>query len=154
MRRGTLLIFLDVAGSASAQDAPAAPAPDGQQEPDARPTGWPSQMDWTVNLDAGLGSFAFFNSLYTNPRDEPSGDLSDTQAFFRLHEDSPEFLARGIARSAHLYLERLLPPMSKALADYTLRASRSWPPGHRGGVAFRKSVVGRAFHDRGPTTTT
>jgi arginine decarboxylase len=74
--------------------------------------------------------------------------LKHAQAFFRLHEDSPEFLARAICRSASLYLERLLPPMFKALVQYTMRASYSWhTPGHGGGVAFRKSPVGRVFYE-------
>lgn len=64
------------------------------------------------------------------------------------HEDSPDFLAGTICRSASLYLERLLPPIFKALVQYTLRASYSWhTPGHGGGAAFRKSPVGRVFYE-------
>jgi len=78
----------------------------------------------------------------------PVAVLRHTQAFFRLHEDSPDFLARTICRSATQYLERLLPPMFKALVRYTMRASYSWhTPGHGGGVAFRKSPVGRVFYE-------
>jgi arginine decarboxylase len=77
----------------------------------------------------------------------PAGVLRHANAFMRLYEDSPEFLARAIARSAQLYLERLPPPMFKALMAYTLRASYSWhTPGHGGGVAFRKSPVGQLFY--------
>ena len=53
----------------------------------------------------------------------PAGVLKHANAFMRLFEDSPEFIARSIARSAQLYLERLAPPMFKALMDYTLQAS-------------------------------
>ena len=57
-------------------------------------------------------------------------------------------MARAIARAAQLYLERLPPPMFKALMDYTLHASYSWhTPGHGGGVAFRKSPVGQLFYE-------
>ncbi len=78
----------------------------------------------------------------------PVAVLKHANAFFRLHEDSPEFLARTICRSASLYLERLLPPMFKALVQYTLRASYSWhTPGHGGGTGFRKSPVGRVFYE-------
>jgi hypothetical protein len=35
---------------------------------------------WTFNLDVGLGAFGFANSLYTNVRPDPSGDLSDNWA--------------------------------------------------------------------------
>ena len=77
----------------------------------------------------------------------PASVLKHANAFMRLFEDSPEFLARAIARSAQLYLERLAPPMFKALMDYTLHASYSWhTPGHGGGVGFRKSPVGHLFY--------
>jgi len=77
----------------------------------------------------------------------PAGVLKHANAFMRLFEDSPEFIARSIARSAQLYLERLAPPMFKALMDYTLQASYSWhTPGHGGGVGFRKSPVGQLFY--------
>ena len=77
----------------------------------------------------------------------PASVLKHANAFMRLFEDLPEFLARVIARSANLYLERLPPPMFKALMDYTLHASYSWhTPGHGGGVAFRKSPVGHLFY--------
>jgi arginine decarboxylase len=78
----------------------------------------------------------------------PVGVLKHANAFMRLFEDSPEFLARVIVRAANLYLERLPPPMFKALMDYTLHASYSWhTPGHGGGVAFRKSPVGQLFYE-------
>ena len=77
----------------------------------------------------------------------PASVLKHANAFMRLFEDSPEFLARVIARSAQLYLDRLPPPMFKALMEYTLQASYSWhTPGHGGGVAFRKSPVGQLFY--------
>jgi arginine decarboxylase len=77
----------------------------------------------------------------------PVSVLRHANAFMRLYEDSPEFLARAITRSARLYLERLAPPMFRALMAYTLRASYSWhTPGHGGGAAFRKSPVGQLFY--------
>jgi arginine decarboxylase len=77
----------------------------------------------------------------------PSRVLKHANAFMRLFEDSFEFMARAIARAAQLYLERLPPPMFRALMDYTLHASYSWhTPGHGGGVAFRKSPVGQLFY--------
>jgi arginine decarboxylase len=78
----------------------------------------------------------------------PSGVLKHANAFMRLFEDSPQFLARAIVRAAHQYVERLPPPMFKSLMDYTLHASYSWhTPGHGGGVAFRKSPVGQLFYE-------
>src|SRR6185312_9234672 len=77
----------------------------------------------------------------------PAGVLKHANAFMRLFEDSFEFMARAIARSAQLYLDRLAPPMFKALMDYTLQASYSWhTPGHGGGTGFRKSPVGQMFY--------
>src|SRR4029078_4184701 len=76
----------------------------------------------------------------------PATVLRHANAFMRLFEDSPEFLARVIARAANLYLERLPAAMFKALMDYTLHGSYSWhTPGHGGGTAFRKSPVARLF---------
>jgi arginine decarboxylase len=78
----------------------------------------------------------------------PASVLKHANAFMRLFEDSPEFLARSITRSARRYLERLPPPMFKALMDYTFGASYSWhTPGHGGGIGFRKSPVGQLFYE-------
>lgn len=77
----------------------------------------------------------------------PAAVLRHANAFMRLYEDSPEFLARTITRSAQLYLQRIAPPMFRALMEYTLGASYSWhTPGHGGGVGFRKSPVGQLFY--------
>lgn len=40
-------------------------------------TGLPTRGDWKFNFEAGAGAFGFNNSLYTNQRPDPSGDLSD-----------------------------------------------------------------------------
>ena len=67
------LLLLAAAGKAQAQDSvPPAPA-----EEEERSTGLPGKVDWEFNFDAGLGAFGFSNSLYTNSRPDPSGDLSD-----------------------------------------------------------------------------
>jgi arginine decarboxylase len=77
----------------------------------------------------------------------PASVLKHANAFVRLFEESPEILAREITRSAQLYLQRLPPPMFKALMEYTLNAGFSWhTPGHGGGVGFRKSPVGHLFY--------
>jgi hypothetical protein len=71
--RIALIVVLAASAPAFAQGvAPAASQPEAQ-----RPTGLPAGMSWTFNLDAGFGGFSFFNALFTNPRDEPSGDLGD-----------------------------------------------------------------------------
>jgi arginine decarboxylase len=92
-----------------------------------------------------LPIFLFGNEL-TAER-VPAAVLRHANAFMRLFEDSPEFLARSITRSATLYLQRLAPPMFRALMAYTFSASYSWhTPGHGGGTAFRKSPVGQLFY--------
>src|SRR5215510_14237758 len=58
----------------------------------------------------------------------PASVLKHANAFMRLFEDSPEFIARAIARAAQLYLERLPPPMFKSLREYPLHASYSGIP--------------------------
>jgi arginine decarboxylase len=93
-----------------------------------------------------LPIFLFGNELTAEM--VPSNVLRHANAFMRLFEDSFEFMARAIGRSARLYLERLPPPMFKALMEYTLHASYSWhTPGHGGGVAYRKSPVGQLFYE-------
>ena len=70
------LLLLAAAGKAQAQDSvPPAPA-----EEEERSTGLPGKVDWEFNFDAGLGTFGFSKSLYTNSRPDPSGDLSDNWA--------------------------------------------------------------------------
>jgi hypothetical protein len=59
----TVLILL-VATAAGAEEEP-------------RTTGLPQNGEWTFNFDAGVGAFGFDNSLYTDSRPDPSGDLSD-----------------------------------------------------------------------------
>ena len=70
------ILLLVGATAARAQDTTAVPA-DTVPAEEARPTGLPKGVRWTFNLDAGLGAFGFGNSLYTNVRPDPSGDLSD-----------------------------------------------------------------------------
>ena len=78
------LLLLSVAGQASAQDTTAVPQDTVAAQPDTaaagteeRPTGLPQKVQWKFNLNAGLGTFGFNNSLYANAHPDPSGDLSD-----------------------------------------------------------------------------
>jgi hypothetical protein len=81
---------------AHAQPAAPDPAQTGQ-----RPTGLPPGIDWTFNFDAGWGAFGFANSLYQNPRDGASADLSDQ--WFEGYVQ-PALSARfGLASSSELY---------------------------------------------------
>jgi arginine decarboxylase len=70
---------------------------------------------------------------YTTAEMVPASVLRHANAFMRLFEDSPEFMARVIAQAARNYLDRLAPPMFKALMDYTMHGVYSWhTPGHGG----------------------
>ncbi len=42
-----------------------------------RSAGLPARGNWKFEFDFGVGAFGFNNSLYTNQRPDPSGDLSD-----------------------------------------------------------------------------
>jgi hypothetical protein len=56
----------------------AAPALAAEEEAKpAPPPGLPAGVDWTFSLNATFGGFGFNNSLYRNPRPDPSGDLGD-----------------------------------------------------------------------------
>lgn len=78
---------------------------------------------------------------------EAMADLNSLRGILYLYEDTVSFLARQVARAAHNYLEGLLPPFFKALVQHTAQSNYSWhTPGHGGGVAYRKSPVGQAFH--------
>src|SRR5262245_5828511 len=59
---------------AEPQSARPSPASDQKQE---RPTGLPPKVTWTFNFDAGWGTFGFANSLYANPRQDVTEQLSD-----------------------------------------------------------------------------
>src|SRR3546814_3623666 len=74
-------------------------------------------------------------------------DLNELRGLLYLYEDTVPFLARQVARAARGYLEDLLPPFFSALVRHTGESNYSWhTPGHGGGVAYRKSPVGQAFH--------
>ena len=91
-------------GAATDLWAQESPPVDTKDEQKARPTGLPDAGDWTFNMNAGLGAFAFSNSLYANPRPDPSGDLSSNwqesyvkpalSGDFKLHNGSTVF-AKG-----------------------------------------------------------
>ncbi|MEN0108458.1 MAG: Orn/Lys/Arg decarboxylase N-terminal domain-containing protein, partial [Pseudomonas sp.] len=78
---------------------------------------------------------------------EAMADLNHLRGLLYLFEDTVPFLARQVARAARTYLDGLLPPFFKALVQHTAESNYSWhTPGHGGGVAYRKSPVGQAFH--------
>ncbi|MDR1367163.1 MAG: lysine decarboxylase, partial [Candidatus Accumulibacter sp.] len=77
----------------------------------------------------------------------PNDVLRELHGFIHMFEDTPEFIARYVAREARSYLKSVLPPFFQALTHYASDGSYSWHcPGHSGGVAFLKSPVGQMFH--------
>jgi hypothetical protein len=60
--------------SLAALDVAAQEAGEEKQE---RTKGLPDWGEWTFNFDAGFGGFDFQDSLYRNPHEDPSGNLSD-----------------------------------------------------------------------------
>lgn len=77
----------------------------------------------------------------------PNAILRELHGFIHMFEDTPEFVARHIAREAKKYLGSLAPPFFRALCEYAADSSYSWHcPGHSGGVAFLKSPIGQMFH--------
>ncbi|MNF46225.1 Biodegradative arginine decarboxylase [compost metagenome] len=85
-------------------------------------------------------------TLENAPADAMS-ELNQLRGILYLFEDTVPFLARQVARAARNYLDGLLPPFFRALVQHTAQSNYSWhTPGHGGGVAYRKSPVGQAFH--------
>ena len=63
-------------------------------------------------------------------------------------EDTPHFIAGRVEHAAMNYLNNILPVFFKELVNYAENYKYAWhTPGHMGGVAFLKSLVGRAFYN-------
>ncbi len=89
----------------------------------------------------------FLHGETRTSRHIPNSILRELHGFIHMHEDTPEFIARGIKREAMAYVDSLPPPFFRALTHYAADGSYSWHcPGHSGGVAFLKSPVGQMFH--------
>jgi arginine decarboxylase len=89
----------------------------------------------------------FLHGETRTARHIPNEILRELNGFIHMLEDTPEFLARYIAREARAYLDSLVPPFFRALTHYAADGSYSWHcPGHSGGVAFLKSPIGQMFH--------
>jgi hypothetical protein len=75
---GTVLVMI-AAAQINAQEPPADPQAESHEDKqqEERSTGLPNKVKWTFNFDAAWGTFGFANSLYTNVRPDPSGNLSD-----------------------------------------------------------------------------
>jgi arginine decarboxylase len=78
----------------------------------------------------------------------PLGVLDATQGAIWSNEDTPEFIAGHVAHAIEVYRASLYPPFFGRLARYVEEYKYAWhTPGHMGGLAFRRSPVGRRFFD-------
>ena len=74
--------------------------------------------------------------------------LNKVSDFIWILEDTPDFIAGRIIAATNIYRSYILPPMFRALMDFSKVHEYSWhTPGHTGGTAFLKSAAGRAFFD-------
>jgi hypothetical protein len=75
-----LCVLSAVGANAQESEPDPAPTPTPAPAEEERSTGLPDEGAWTFNLDLGIGAFGFANSLYTNVRPDPSGNLGDDWA--------------------------------------------------------------------------
>ena len=72
--------------------------------------------------------------------------MQQADDFIWLLEDTPSFIAGRIIAAIKRYQSELLPPMFRALVEFSKIHEYSWhTPGHTGGTGFLKSPVGREF---------
>ncbi len=76
----------------------------------------------------------------------PAEILENVNDFIWVLEDTPAFIGGRILAAADRYRQFILPPMFKALANFSRVHEYSWhTPGHTGGTGFLRSPAGRAF---------
>lgn len=96
--------------------------------------------------NAAMPLFLFTNR--ENAAQIPLEVLQISSDFIWLFEDSATFIAGRVAAALRHYRVQVLPPMFKALAEFSMTHEYSWhTPGHTGGTAFMKAPAGRAFFD-------
>lgn len=88
----------------------------------------------------------FLMANRTKASEVPVDILDKVNDFIWILEDTSDFITGRILAAIDRYREFILPPMFKALAEFSTVHEYSWhTPGHTGGTAFLKSPVGRAF---------
>ena len=96
--------------------------------------------------NAAMPLFLFTNR--ENAAQIPLEVLQISSDFIWLFEDSAAFIAGRVVAALRNYRAHVLPPMFKALAEFSMTHEYSWhTPGHTGGTAFMKAPAGRAFFD-------
>jgi arginine decarboxylase len=120
-------------------------------------------LDWDASEPSGeLGASAVLSAARRLSERLPvflmldHGDATELplEVLGRAHEvvlvleDTPAFIAGRIDFAWRRYTETLLPPFFGALVEFAGTYEYSMhTPGHAGGTAFRKTAVGKAFHD-------
>ncbi|WP_175701125.1 Orn/Lys/Arg decarboxylase N-terminal domain-containing protein [Burkholderia ambifaria] len=78
----------------------------------------------------------------------PVDAMRKADDFIWMLEDTTTFIGGRIVAAIERYRETVLPPMFRALAQFSRVYEYSWhTPGHTGGTAFLKSPVGRAYFE-------
>ncbi|GAB7081085.1 Orn/Lys/Arg family decarboxylase [Megalodesulfovibrio paquesii] len=117
-------------------------------------------LDWA--LAEGPGSWAVLEAVRARSLDRPVFLLTDqisaaaipgsalarTDGFIVMLEDTTGFISGRVVAAIMRYRAGVLPPMFKALVEYSQAFEYSWhTPGHTGGTAFLKSPAGRAYFE-------
>ena len=90
----------------------------------------------------------FLLSDQASPSGIPRELLSKCDGFILMLEDTVGFIGGRVLASILRYRAGILPPMFKALVEFSRAHEYSWhTPGHTGGTAFLKSPSGRAYFD-------
>ncbi len=78
----------------------------------------------------------------------PTEAMQQADDFIWLLEDTTDFVGGRIVAAMQRYREQVLPPMFRALVQFSRVYEYSWhTPGHTGGTAFLKAPAGRAFFE-------
>lgn len=78
----------------------------------------------------------------------PADIMAKVDDFVWMLEDTMDFVGGRIQAAIERYRSTVLPPMFKALAQFSQVHEYSWhTPGHTGGTGFLKSPPGRAFFE-------
>ncbi|QWK95496.1 lysine decarboxylase [Plesiomonas shigelloides] len=97
-----------------------------------------------INDNLPLHAFANNNSVL----DIKLGHLRLNLSFFEYHLDIADDIALKIGQKRDEYVDRILPPLTKALFKYVHDGKYTFcTPGHMGGTAYLKSPVGSIFYD-------
>ncbi|WP_295385899.1 Orn/Lys/Arg decarboxylase N-terminal domain-containing protein [uncultured Thiodictyon sp.] len=118
-------------------------------------------LDWDLAGDYHTGAMAVLDAARAHNAEMPIFLLADRTSasaiplaamqsaddFIWMLEDTTDFIGGRIVAAIERYRARILPPMFKALVEFSRVYEYSWhTPGHTGGTAFLKSPAGRAYH--------